>query len=43
MEHCQSYHVLVYNNEISVFLILVTTLMRDNLSLKVHKSNHKYS
>ena len=47
MEHCQTYHVLKYNNEISMFLrlfqMLHTTFVCDNWSLKVHQSNHKYS
>ena len=46
MEHCQTYHVLIYNNEISMFLRVFQMLQHLCViigHLKYTKSNHKYS
>ena len=46
MEHCQTYHVLIYNNDISMFLILFQMLKHLYVitdHLKYTKRNHKYS
>ena len=46
MEHCQTYHVLIYNNEISMLLRLLQRLQHLSViigHLMYTKSNHKYS
>ena len=46
MEHCQTYHVLIDNNEISMLLRLLQRLQHLSViigHLMYTKSNHKYS